>query len=108
MAAPTDVALPSLTFSMMSQPMIAAAVAPSVLTMMRPTDESSVPSSPNVPSAPALKPNQPNHRIAAPSITSGTLWGFWMPFWKPMRLPSTSARARAAAPALMWTAVPPA
>ncbi len=24
---------------------------------------------------PALKPNQPNHKIPAPSSTSGTLWG---------------------------------
>ena len=107
-AAPTAVGLPSLIFSMTIQPMMAAAVAPSVLITMRPTDESSVPSSENVPSAPALKPNQPNHRMAAPSITSGTLCGLWMPFWNPTRLPSTRARASAAAPALMCTAVPPA
>ena len=57
---------------------------------------------------PALKPNQPNHSSAPPSITSGTLWGFWMPFWKPTRFPSTIASASAAAPELMCTAVPPA
>ena len=59
-------------------------------------------------SEPALKPNQPNQRSAAPSSTSGRLCGLSMPLAKPTRLPSTRARARPAAPALMCTAVPPA
>src|SRR5690554_1683779 len=66
-AAPTDVALPSLSFSTTSQPSTAAAVAPRVLTMISPT-----PASPFANSAPALNPNQPNQRIAAPSSTNGT------------------------------------
>src|SRR5690554_6376343 len=60
-AAPTEVALPSLSFSTTSQPRIAAAVAPKVLTTIRPT-----PASPFANSAPALNPNHPNHRMAAP------------------------------------------
>ncbi|CAM5548866.1 hypothetical protein SGRIM128S_00096 [Streptomyces griseomycini] len=57
---------------------------------------------------PALKPNQPNHRSPAPSMTSGRLCGRIGSFLKPMRLPMTRITPRAAAPALMWTAVPPA
>jgi hypothetical protein len=40
--------------------------------------------------------------------TSGTLCGTAVSLLKTLRLPRTSARARAAAPALMCTAVPPA
>jgi hypothetical protein len=57
---------------------------------------------------PALKPNQPNHSRPAPSITRVRLCGRIGSLAKPIRLPSTSARARPAAPALMCTAVPPA
>ncbi len=84
-----------------------AAGATSVLTKIRPA-EPLVPGVPVARAAPPLKPNQPNHRIAAPMRTSGTLCGLLSSRLKLTRLPRTSARARAAAPALMWTAVPPA
>ena len=81
---------------------MAAAVATWVLT-------SATAAMPLAPSAePALKPNQPNHSRPAPSITSGRLCGRIGSLPKPIRLPRTRARARPAAPALMWTAVPPA
>ena len=57
---------------------------------------------------PALNPNQPNHSRPAPSMTSVRLCGRMGSLPKPIRLPSTSASARPAAPALMCTAVPPA
>ena len=57
---------------------------------------------------PALKPNQPNHSRPAPSMTRVRLCGRIGSFGQPIRLPSTSASARPATPALMWTAVPPA
>jgi hypothetical protein len=57
---------------------------------------------------PALKPNQPNHSSPAPRNTSGMLCGRIGSFRQPMRLPSTRATPRAAAPAFRWTAVPPA
>src|SRR5699024_7092274 len=57
-AAPTDVGLPSLSFSTSSQAQIEAAVAPIVLSVMSPA----LPS-PFSHSAPTLKPNQPNHRM---------------------------------------------
>src|SRR5262245_23147613 len=57
---------------------------------------------------PALKPYQPNHRRLAPSSTNGTLCGRWISLGQPLRLPSTIASARPAAPALMCTALPPA
>ena len=57
---------------------------------------------------PALKPNQPNHRMPVPSSVSGSEWGAMASPGQPRRLPSTSTRARAAMPALMCTTVPPA
>src|SRR5919199_1762780 len=101
-AAPNVVGCPSRTRSTSSQPMTAAAVATWVLVKASPAR-------PLAPSAdPALKPNQPNHSRPAPSITNGRLCGLNCAFGQPLRLPSTSASARPAAPALMWTAVPPA
>jgi hypothetical protein len=61
-----------------------------------------------VSSEPALKPNQPNHSRPAPSATNGTLCGRMFSRGQPIRLPSTSITPRAAEPALMCTAVPPA
>ena len=46
---------------------------------------------------PALKPNQPNHRMPAPSTVSGRLLGCISSLPWPLRLPSTIAAARAAA-----------
>ena len=57
---------------------------------------------------PALKPNQPNQSIPAPSSTSGILCGRIGSRLKPSRFPKTIASARAAAPELISTTVPPA
>src|SRR5699024_4945313 len=57
---------------------------------------------------PPLKPNQPNHSSAAPSITSGRLCGVSGSFMKLWDLPMMSASTRPATPALMWMTVPPA
>ena len=54
---------------------------------------------------PPLKPNHPKNRMPPPSITSGTLCGR---SGRPLRGPSARARASAATPEFMWTAVPPA
>ena len=59
-------------------------------------------------SEPALKPNQPNHSRAAPSITNGRLCGFIGSLAKPFRLPMMIASMKPAIPALMCTTVPPA
>ena len=82
---------------------MAAAVATCVLTNISAPTPSSLPSQ-----EPALKPNQPNHSRPAPSMTSGRLCGRIGSFLKPTRLPMTRITPSAAAPALMWTAVPPA
>ena len=101
-AAPRLVACPSRIFSTSSHASTAAVVAPIVLRSAKPA----------VPFAataePALKPNQPNQSSAAPSMTSGKLCGRIGTFPKPIRLPSMSASANPAAPALICTAVPPA
>src|SRR5947209_2494642 len=99
--APTIVGRP-LTHSTMTQPSRAAAVATWVLTNATAVTESAVSSDP------ALNPNQPNHSRPAPSATIGTLCGRKLVPGQPLRLPNTSASARAAEPALMCTAVPPA
>ncbi len=63
----------------------------------------------SIPNAdPALKPNQPNHRIPAPIMVKGRLWGSIGSFGQPLRLPRTRTKAREAAPAATWTTVPPA
>ncbi len=82
---------------------MAAAVAICVLTNISAPTPSSLQSH-----EPALNPNQPNHSRPEPSITSGRLCGRIGSFLKPTRLPMTRITPRAAAPALMWTAVPPA
>ena len=50
---------------------------------------------------PALNPNQPNQRRAAPRIVSGILFGSMEYLPKPTRFPMTKASARAANPELM-------
>ena len=101
-AKPSEVAWPSRIRSTMIQPSAALPVATWVFVKARAAR-------PFAASAePALKPNQPNHSSPAPSITNGRLWGLNCAFGQPLRLPSTIASARPAAPALMWTAVPPA
>ncbi len=101
-AAPSEVAWPSRIFSVASQPSIAAPVATIVFTQT-PAAVMSAASS-----EPALNPNQPNHNRPAPIITSVRLCGRIGSLAKPTRLPRTMARASPAAPALIWTAVPPA
>ena len=54
---------------------------------------------------PALNPNHPSQRIAAPRTTYGTLLGCIPGF---LRFPTRSAAATAAIPAFMWITVPPA
>src|SRR5262245_9974765 len=99
--APTRVGF-ALIHSTMIQPSSAAAVATWVLTNATAVTLSAVSSEP------ALKPNHPNHSRPAPSATNGTLCGLKPSLGQPTRLPSTRASARAAEPALMCTAVPPA
>src|SRR3989344_7337499 len=52
---------------------------------------------------PALNPNHPNHRSAAPSITNGTLLAETEGPSGSMRLPTTIAEASAEKPAAMCT-----
>ena len=101
-AAPSDVAWPSRILSVASQPSAAAPVATMVVT------QTSAAWPLAASAEPALNPNQPNHSRPAPIMTSGRLCGRIGSRPKPRRLPSTSARASPAAPALMCTAVPPA
>src|SRR5437762_13973605 len=68
-AAPTVVAFPCFIHSGMIQPSTAVAVARWVATNALPA------SAPVVSALPALKPNQPNHRIESPGRTNGTWWG---------------------------------
>src|SRR5689334_4619901 len=101
-ATPRVVGLPLRYRSTRIQPPAAAAVAIWVFMNARAV----VPSTPS--SEPALKPNQPNQSSPAPSSTSGRLCGRIGSLPKPRRLPSTSASARPAEPALTCTTVPPA
>ncbi len=58
--------------------------------------------------SPALKPNQPNHRMPAPISTSGSELGRLAAFGQSLRRPTTSRTAIAAAPAEACTTSPPA
>src|SRR5207245_2170896 len=57
---------------------------------------------------PALKPNQPNQRSAAPIIVIGRLCGVRDSLPQPTRRPRTYAPTSPATPELMCTTVPPA
>jgi hypothetical protein len=98
---PRVVACPSRRRSTSSQARIAAQVALKVLSM---TTDALLPAAS---AEPPLKPNHPNHRMPAPRATNGRLLGRDCR-GQPVRLPMTSTSARAATPALMCTAVPPA
>ena len=101
-AAPTMLGLPRKAHDMNIHARAPAAAAVLVTTK-------ALVASPREPRAlPALKPNHPNHRSAAPSTMKGTLWGSIGSRPKPIRFPKMSAAARAAKPELMWTTVPPA
>src|SRR6195952_713594 len=100
-AAPTPVTWPSLNFSTASQARVAAHVATNVVTMTMAAEL------PAASAEPPLNAYQPAHSRPAPSRVRGTLCG--LRSWPDIAdLPSTMATASAAAPALMWTAVPPA
>src|SRR3990170_3767279 len=101
-AAPTVVGRRCRSPSGISQPTMAAAAATCVFA------SAVAASPPAVRADPALKPNHPNHRIAAPMMTIGTLWGTKASFPYPLRRPSTMMAASAATPAFTWTTVPPA
>ncbi len=101
-APPSVVAWPVLIRSTSSHPSMAAAAARLVFTKaVAATD-------PELSAEPALKPNQPNHRMPVPTMVMVRLCGGIASRGQPRRLPRTSAPARAAAPALMCTTVPPA
>ncbi len=57
---------------------------------------------------PALNPNQPTHRRAAPVTVNGKLCGGICSLGQPRRRPSSKAHTRADTPELIWTTVPPA
>src|SRR5262249_39074119 len=99
---PSEVALPSRIRSTRSHASIAVPVATVVVTKV----DAAMP--PELSAEPALNPYQPNHSRPAPSITNGRLCGRIGVPGQPLRLPSTSANAKPAAPELIWTAVPPA
>ena len=110
-AAPRVVALPCSTFSTTSQPRIAAIVARVVLAKVRPVSARnwSLASRSSLKTIePTLKPYQPTHSRAAPSMVRVRLCGRMGSRPKPTRLPITRASTRPATPALMCTAVPPA
>src|SRR5438093_8481489 len=80
-AAPTVVGEPLCSFSGISQPSIAAAVARWVATKALEAR------APDFRALPALNPNHPNHRMAAPRTTIGTLCGRNCSLPYPRRLP---------------------
>src|SRR5436190_19662478 len=80
-AAPTVVAFPCLIHSGMIQPSTAVAVA-------RCVDTNALPASPPEESAlPALYPNQPTHRMAAPLAANGRMCGTGAHFPQPFLFP---------------------
>ncbi|MNY11435.1 hypothetical protein D3C86_1444630 [compost metagenome] len=94
-AAPSMEALPRVKLSTSDQETMAAAVARKVFMVARtaPPDASRL--------EPALKPNQPNHSMAAPTSVSVMECGAIMSLPKPVRLPTMIAPIRPATPALM-------
>ena len=95
--------VPVVSFSTINQPSIAAEAARLVFTR-------AWAATPLAPSAePALNPNQPNHRMPVPIIVERqVVRRHRLVARSPCRLPITATTARAAMPALMWIAVPPA
>src|SRR5512134_3685221 len=101
-AAPRTVGFPRWSHSTRTQERVAEAAATWVAT------KAEVDSSPAPSALPALKPNQPNQRMAAPRTVIGRLWGDMLSVPNPFRFPTTRAAARALTPEVMWTTVPPA
>src|SRR4029077_2630047 len=102
LAAPSIVGLPRVIHSVIVQANVAAALAPSVAT----NADAARPSAAKA--LPALKPNHPTHRSAAPITLKGRLCGGICSLPQPPRLPNISAAANAEIPELMWPTVPPA
>ncbi len=101
-AAPSRVGLPPVAHSVNIQVRAAAAAAVLVVT-------NATAAKPSAASAlPALKPNQPTHRMPAPVTAMGRLWGSMAVLGKPCLGPISMAATRAAMPELMCTTVPPA
>src|SRR5512139_1330330 len=96
-AAPRTVGFPRWIHSARVHERVAAAAAMWVAT------NAEVDSSPAASALPALKPNQPNQRMAAPRTVIGRLWGAMLSVPNPLRFPTTRAAARALTPELMWT-----
>src|SRR6516165_3000003 len=95
---PMTVGLPFIIHSTIIQVKAAVAVAVWVTSMAMPACR------PALTAEPALKPNQPTHRSAAPIMVSTMLWAGPVS----LRLPSMSAAIRPAVPELTCTTVPPA
>ena len=108
-AAPTTLGLPLRNHESPVHVSIAAAVAMKVTTnALVAMLGNSPPGSAATRALPALKPNQPNHRMAAPRTTNGILCGSIGSRPYPLRRAYKTAATRAATPALMCTTVPPA
>jgi hypothetical protein len=101
-AAPRPDGLPLTSHSTSSQEKAAAAVATQVFTKAR----AAAPLASRA--EPALKPNQPTHSRAAPTMVRVRLCGAKDSRPKPIRLPTMKAPTRPATAALMCTTVPPA
>ncbi len=101
-AAPTTLGLPERHQLMPTQARAAAAAAVFV------TVNALTATGLAAPALPALKPNQPNQRMLAPSTIIVTSCGSIGSSLNPLRRPKTNADASAAAPAFTWIAVPPA
>src|SRR5947199_4216266 len=100
LAAPSTVGFPLPSHSAPIQESVAAAVAVLVATK-------ALVASPFAATAlPALKPNQPTQRRAAPVTVSGKLCGGMGSAPNPSRLPITIAHTSADIPELMCTTVP--
>src|SRR5262245_11007822 len=99
---PSTLGLPFTSHSVNIHPRAAAAVAICVTVIAMPARPSAATAEP------ALNPNQPTHSSEAPITVNVRLCGGMGSFPYPTRLPSASAAARPAMPALMCTTVPPA
>src|SRR5437762_12831570 len=102
LAAPSTVGFPLPSHSAPIHESAAAAVAVLVAT------KALVASAFAATALPALKPNQPTQRSAAPVTVRGRLCGGKGSLPKPRRLPITTAQTSAEIPELMCTTVPPA
>src|SRR6185437_9869714 len=99
---PSTLGLPLISHSVNIQASAATAVAICVTANAMPARPSAAIAEP------ALKPNQPTHSSDAPITVSVRLCGIIDSLPSPCRLPSISAVASPAMPALMCTTVPPA